>query len=150
MKTTKVSMMVAVALGSMLVCTNLASAQSTNASKEARRPERRAFSAQTRVEAMSKQLNLTDEQKSKLTALYDEEFKQMQSIRAESSADPSKRQEKLRALRQENEKKLKAILTPEQWTKWEEVRNQFRGRRQNGQGAANKAKPEKEATKQSQ
>jgi len=149
MKTTKVSMMVVVALGSLLVCTNLASAQNTNANKEARR-QRRAVSSQARVEALSKQVNLTDEQKPKVTALFDEEIKQMQSLRAEANGDPAKRQEKLRALRQENDKKLKAILTPEQWEKWQEVRTQFRGRRQNGQAAPSTPKPQKEATKQTQ
>lgn len=59
-----------------------------------------------RVERLTKELNLTDEQKTKVEALFKEQH------------------EKFKAIHDETDAKLGTILTPEQKTKLEEIRKQ--------------------------
>jgi protein CpxP len=59
-----------------------------------------------KVERLTKELNLTDEQKGKVEALFKEQH------------------EKFKALHEETNTKMKAILTPEQMTKMEEMKKQ--------------------------
>jgi len=79
---------------------------------------------------LSEQLNLTDAQKPKVKAVLEEQSKEMQELR--NITDQTERRSKLMALREETNKKLKAILTPEQFKKYEEI--QPRGGRRNGGG----------------
>lgn len=59
-----------------------------------------------RIERLTKELDLTSEQKSQLTQIFQEQ------------------QAKREAIRQETDQRLKTVLTPEQMTKFEELKNQ--------------------------
>jgi hypothetical protein len=67
---------------------------------------------------MATELKLTDDQKTKITALLEEEGKKMRELRNDTNLSKEERGEKLRAMRTENETKLKQILTPDQYEKW--------------------------------
>ncbi len=81
------------------------------------------------VEMMSKQLNLTDEQKPKVQAILEDRQKQMQALRADSSLAPADRRPKMMAIMQSSDEKIKALLTDEQKTKFDTMMSQMRGRR---------------------
>lgn len=86
------------------------------------------------MERMTTTLTLTDEQKPKVKAVLEGQQKKMQEIRSESDQDT--RRTKMQELRKETETKMKAILTEEQFKKYQEM-SQRRGKK--GQSADKKA-----------
>ena len=109
----KLSLIVAVALGTLVVC-NLATAQ--DASKKGKQGR---MSAEQRVEQMKKDLNLTDEQVPKVKAVLEDQQKKMQELRSET--DQTARRTKMREIMEQTQTKMKGILTEEQLTKWQEA-----------------------------
>jgi len=130
--------MAALALGSLVVRTSIASAQTTNGSIQTTNPPTRGQqrnSVEQRVRRMNEELNLTPDQKTKITALLHDEAKKRQELRADTTTPREEKLEKGQALMAEQEKKLKAILTPEQFEKWQKMRQQFRPHRPEGSTA---------------
>lgn len=124
MKIQKCSLIAALALGSLLAGSGISHAQSTNApARGARRG-----SIQQRVDRMNSELNLTADEKTKVTALFEADAKKRQELRADTSMDREQKRTKGRELMAEQEKKLKEILTPEQFEKWQKLRQQIRPR----------------------
>ncbi len=117
MKLYKVSLIAALVAGVLLACSGIASAQETKEGKK-----KGQFSPQARVEQMDKIVKLTDAQKTKLTALFEEQGKKMAEMR---DLPQDQRREKMQAFREESDKKLKEILTPDQFEKWQKERPQF-------------------------
>src|SRR5690242_17680973 len=116
MKLYKLSLIAALALGSLLVCTSNASAQNQNANTNApTRPRHGPPSVEQRVERMTTELKLTDDQKTKVTALFEADAKKMHELRSDTTLTREEQREKFRAMRTESDGKLKQILTPEQW-----------------------------------
>jgi Spy/CpxP family protein refolding chaperone len=82
--------------------------------------ERGAAVKQQRTDMMQ-QLNLTDEQKTKLQKLHEEQRAKMDSIRNSNVSDDEKTAQ-LKALRENQRKTMEEVLTPEQKTKWQQLR----------------------------
>ena len=106
----KLSLIVAVALGTVVAC-SMATAQ--EASKDA--AKKKGYSVDQRLERMTTQLNLTDDQKPKVKAVLEDTAKKMKDVPQEE------RREKGKAIREEEMKKFKEILTPEQFKKYQEM-----------------------------
>lgn len=85
-----------------------------------------------RAQEVAEQLGLTADQKTKFLALMKTQRDEMAKIRDEAGGDREKMQEKLRALRERNQAEVKAILTAEQFAKWQELMPQ--GGRRGGPG----------------
>jgi periplasmic protein CpxP/Spy len=122
-------------LGGLLALSNVASAQNTGANtnsnsntNSARRGERRGPNIQQRVERLSTELKLNDDQKTKVTALFEKEAKQRREIFADTNLPREERRDKMRALAQDQNKQLKGILTAEQFEKWQKMREEMRAR----------------------
>lgn len=73
---------------------------------------------QPRIERLTQELQLTDEQKGKVEAIFKEQ------------------QDKFKALHEETHNKLGAVLTPEQLTKLDALKKQHRGHWKNKKGQA--------------
>lgn len=132
MKINKFGLMALLAAGSLLSFSpGLLAQEQKQDSKPAdstanQRPQRgRGASVENRLAQLSEQLKLTDEQKPKVKALLEEQAKQRTEYRDLSQEE---RRTKMRAAREEMNKKMKAILTDEQYKKWE-TSNQGRARR---------------------
>ena len=83
--------------------------------------------ATMRADMMKQTVNLTDDQYKKVVALYKEETEAMMKAFQSGQQQPMDR-EAMQKQREEQNKKLKAILTDEQWKKWEEaMQNMMRG-----------------------
>ena len=128
----KLSLIVALALGSLMACSIATAQDSTN--KDTQKKGKTFYTPEQRLERMSAQLTLTDDQKPKVKAVLEETSKKMQDLA------PEDRREKGRALREEETTKLKAILTDEQFTKYQEM-SQRRGNRGTGGEKKTETKP---------
>lgn len=121
----KLSLIAAMALGGLVACSMLATAQeATNA--PARKGGKRGFSVEQQMERLNTQLNLTDEQKPKVKAVLEDQQKKMQEMRGDTNLTREERQEKMKTMRTDMEKKMKQVLTPDQFEKWQKSRDQFR------------------------
>jgi periplasmic protein CpxP/Spy len=114
----KLSLIAAVALGTLVAC-SMAIAQ--EAGKDA--AKKKGFSAEQRLERMSTQLNLTDDQKPKVKAVLEDSAKKMKDLA------PEDRRTKGKEIRDEETKQLKAILTDEQFKKYEEMMQHSGGKK---------------------
>lgn len=102
----------ALALGSFLIPTVQAqepAAPSTNA--PAARP-----TVRTRTDVLALRLKLTDEQKEKVRPILDAETKQMLEFRTQTNLPAADRRAKMMTIREDTNTKLKAVLTPDQYT----------------------------------
>ncbi len=119
MKAVKYLLMAAVIAGGLLAL-NLQAQDTGKERKGGKRPD-----AQARLNQMGEQLNLTAEQKEKIKPLLEKEREKMQGLR---DLAPEQRREKMQELRKEMEPKYKAILTTEQFEKWQKLRQQRGGK----------------------
>ncbi len=137
MKINKVNAVAAFVIGGLLVCSSAGWAQD-NKEKSGKRA---MPSVQERLDRMTEELKLTDDQKPKVKAVLEETDKKRQEVPREE------RRDKMPAIMEEQNKKLKEILTADQFTKWEKLRESMRPGRPGGPGSE---KPEKkESTKES-
>jgi Spy/CpxP family protein refolding chaperone len=65
------------------------------------------------------QLNLTPDQKSKVQAIMEAQRQKMSAVRQDTSLSPEDRRAKMKATRDDMNTQFKAVLTPEQFDKWE-------------------------------
>lgn len=143
MKTNKLSLVAALALGGLMACASLATAQDNKDSKSGsgQGQGRRGMSVDARMERLTTELSLTDAQKPKVKAVLEETQKKMRELRDDSSLSQDQRREKFTAVREDETKALKPILTPEQMEKYKNLPQQFRrgGGQGQGQGGEKKA-----------
>jgi len=76
----------------------------------------------SQIQNMVDKLNVTPDQKAKLDPILDEDAKQVRALRGDSALSDEDRHKKTAAIRSETDAKIKPILTPEQWTKLQELR----------------------------
>jgi Spy/CpxP family protein refolding chaperone len=84
-------------------------------------------SAQNRaakVEAIAQQLNLTPEQKAKVLPILRDEAPKVQAIKNDNSLSKIQKVQRLRAIHQQTDPQMKAILSPEQYQKLQAIRQQ--------------------------
>ena len=136
MKITKLGVIAALVLGGLLAGSTTATAQEK---KEGIGGGKRGFpTVEERLDRMTTDLKLTDEQKPKVKEVLEENNKKMQALQ---NAPQDERREKFREARDEMGKKLKPILTPEQYTKWEQTPRG--GKKGEGKGGGEKKEGEK-------
>ena len=82
-------------------------------------------SAQNRaakVEAIAQQLNLTPEQKAKVLPILREEGPKVQAIKNDNSLSRMQKMQAVKAIHQQTDPQMKAILSPEQYQKLQAIR----------------------------
>jgi Spy/CpxP family protein refolding chaperone len=132
MRIQKLSIVAALVLGGLMAGSTLATAQdsATTAPKQGKRG---APSVDQILTSMTEQLTLTDEQKPKVKAVLEDSQKKRAEL---GQVAPEERREKFTALREEQTKKMKEILTPEQFAKYEKMPPMGRPARPGGAGGA--------------
>jgi Spy/CpxP family protein refolding chaperone len=120
----KLSLIAALALGGLLACCTLATAQDAN--KDATPKKKRGFSVEQQMERMTTELSLTDEQKPKVKAVLEDASKKRQEIFSDSSLDRQQQREKMQPIMEEQNKKMKEILTSDQYDKYEKMMQDMR------------------------
>lgn len=132
MKMPKIGLLAALAAGALLALTPTLRAEDKPAKPE--RPESGPRGGQRgdMLKEMAEKLNLTADQKTKLQDAFKAQREAMKG------ATPEERREKMKENRKAMDAKIKEILTSEQYTQWEKIRQE------NRPAAANKpAKKEK-------
>jgi Spy/CpxP family protein refolding chaperone len=86
---------------------------------------RRASNPQDRFEQFATRLQLNTDQKTKVQQIFGDTRQQLQALRKESEP-------RVNDIRKQTDEKLQQVLTPEQWQKFQQMRNEMRGRRGRG------------------
>jgi Spy/CpxP family protein refolding chaperone len=74
-------------------------------------------------------LNLTDSQKEQLKPIIQDRQEKMQALRSDTSLRRGQRARKMKGILEDSDKKIKAILTPDQQKLYEAMEQQMRERR---------------------
>ena len=77
-----------------------------------------------KAEAISQQLGLTPQQKVKILPILRDEAPKVQAIKNDNSLTRMQKAQQLRAIHQQTDPQMKAILTPEQYQKLRAIRQQ--------------------------
>ena len=121
----KLSLIAAMALGGLVVCSTLATAQdATNAPDK--KGGTRGMSADQMMERYTEQLSLTDEQKPKVKALLEDQGKKRREIFRDSALDQQQKKEKFQGTMEAQNKKMKEILTADQYKKYQEMNERMK------------------------
>jgi len=82
------------------------------------------------LEWLSKELNLTDEQKEKVKPILDEQTKQMHATQEDSSLTQEQKHDKMKQIHQTTHSQINDILTPEQQKKFAALKEQQKEHRE--------------------
>ena len=117
----RISLIAALAIAGLLACSTLVNAQdtSTNTNNPPKKGGRRGMpTVEQRLDRMTTALTLTDDQKPKVKAVLEATSKAMQGL---SDLAPDERRTKTQSIREDETKKIKAILTPDQVEKYTQM-----------------------------
>ena len=78
--------------------------------------------AMSKAQAMAQQLNLTPQQKEKVLPILAAELPKVQAIKNDNSLSKIQKMQQLRAIHQQSDPQMKAILSPDQYKKLQQIR----------------------------
>ena len=78
----------------------------------------------SRLEWLSKELNLTDEQKTKVKPILEDEGKQVKAAREDTSLSQEQKHDKMKQIHETTNSQINDILTPDQQKKFSELKEQ--------------------------
>lgn len=84
----------------------------------------------SRLESLSKELNLTDEQKAKVKPILEDEGKQMKAVREDSSLSQEQKHDKAKQIHETTHSQINDLLTPEQQQKFAQLKEQHKEHRE--------------------
>jgi Spy/CpxP family protein refolding chaperone len=123
MKANKTMLMAALAAGSLLVWSPALRADGTNPPPST--PPASAPPANQRMrggmERLAEQLNLTADQKPKVQTILDGQREKMRDLQKDTTLTPDDRRAKMKAIHDDTTTQMKAVLTPEQFDKWQKT-----------------------------
>jgi len=97
-------------------------------------PRWRRGAMRNRLQHLGETLNLTQEQKDQITAIWKEHTPQLQGLRDDEARARDERRAKLQEIRQDMRTKVRAVLTPEQQAKFDTLPRREWGTRGRGPG----------------
>ena len=80
--------------------------------------------AMQKAQAIAQQLNLTPQQKEKVLPILADEVPKVRAIKNDNSLSKMQKMQQLRAIHQQTDPQMKAILSPEQYQKLQTIRQQ--------------------------
>jgi Spy/CpxP family protein refolding chaperone len=114
----KLSLIAALAIGGLVACSTLATAQDSTNNVPKKGGKRGMPTVEQQMERMTKTLDLTDAEKPKVKAVLEDTSKKRQEIMSDTSLDRAAIREKMQPITDEQNKQMKAILTDDQYTKY--------------------------------
>lgn len=83
---------------------------------------RRPAAPPDRIEQLATRLQLNADQKTKVQQIFGDTRQQLQALRKESEP-------RVNDIRQQTDQRMQQVLTPDQWQKFQQLRDEMRGRR---------------------
>jgi periplasmic protein CpxP/Spy len=80
----------------------------------------------SRLEWLSKELNLTDDQKAKVKPILEDEGKQMKAAREDTSLSQDQKRDKMKQIHETTNSQINDILTPDQQKKFAQLNAQHK------------------------
>jgi Spy/CpxP family protein refolding chaperone len=114
----KLSLIAALAIGGLVACSTLATAQDSTNNVPKKGGKRGMPTVEQQMERMTTALDLTDAEKPKVKAVLEDTSKKRQEIMSDTSLDRAAIREKMQPITDEQNKQMKAILTDDQYTKY--------------------------------
>ncbi len=108
----------------------LAQDQNSTPPAEGRQGQHRQMDPNQQLKMLTKRLNLTEDQQKQILPILTDRQQQSENIRNDSSLAPKDRREKMRAVREDSEGKIKGVLTDSQKQTYEQMQQQMRERMQ--------------------
>ena len=127
MKLNKIITLTALAAGGLVACgsaygldpaANSLTSMTTNATSHVREPN---------INKMSKELNLSDSQKPQVQSALSSERQQMRDVHKDTSLSKDQKRSKMTEIRDGMNTKMKSILTPDQYSKWQKMTQSHHG-----------------------
>lgn len=130
MKLNKTLMIAALAAGGMFTAEVAVRAQNaTNTPPAGARPAGGPRSGGMNIDYIASQLALTDDQKTKVKPVFEEMRQKLVDLHRDGTLGQADRRAKTKEIRDDATAKLKEILTPDQFEKWQKI---SAGRRSQG------------------
>jgi len=85
-------------------------------------------SGENRLQQMSQQLNLTEDQKTKLKPILQEEAQKLRELKNDTSSSRQEKMQKAKQIHSEYKPQIDAILTPEQQQRWHQMKQEAKSR----------------------
>ncbi len=82
------------------------------------------------VKMLTKKLNLTQDQQTKLLPILTNRQQQFESLRADTSLSPQDKHAKMRSIREDSENQIKSVLNDTQKQQYDQMQQQMRERMQ--------------------
>ena len=101
------------------------------------RDGRRAMQPGQRLERLSKELKLTDEQKAQLKPILEDEQKQFEALRNDDTLSREERWSKMQEIRQSSHERMNSVLTSDQQAKLKKM-HESRQRRWDRRGGGDR------------
>lgn len=76
------------------------------------------------LQMLSEKLNLTDEQKTKLKPIFQDQAQQMKAVKDDASLSAEQKETKVKAIRLSFHDQINAVLTPEQQAKFKDMKHE--------------------------
>ena len=123
MKSTKTLLIAALAAGALLAGSSALRAQdATNTPPPGPPPGEHGPGPGMRGRPdIAKQLDLTEDQKPKVQAIMKNSMEKRRALHEDTTMTQEEKRDKGKALQEDTAKQLKAVLTPEQFAKWQEM-----------------------------
>jgi periplasmic protein CpxP/Spy len=119
MKLTKTLAFAALVAGSLLAGTALQAQDSTNTPPAGKHTGGPGMHGRPNIDQMAKELNLTDDQKTKVEAAMQDQQAKMKALHSDTSLSKEDRHAKVKEIHEGFTAKMKEILTPDQFEKWQ-------------------------------
>jgi Spy/CpxP family protein refolding chaperone len=127
MKMNKFTLLAILALGGLTAFGTLAQAQDSTNTPPSGARQRPPGGPGARMGKLAQDLGLSEDQKEKFGPILKEQAEQMKALREDTSLTQEDKKAKMKTLREATAEKIKGILTPEQFTKFQELQKQRRG-----------------------
>ena len=113
-----------------LVAIPVLAQQSAPTDAPAGRGQGQHMDPQEQLQKLTKRLQLTADQQSKIGAILQDRQQQVQSVRGDSSLKPVDKRAKLKSLMESTQSNISAVLTDQQRQRWTDMREKMMERRE--------------------
>ena len=97
-----------------------------------------AMTPESRLKMLTEKLDLTEDQQAKLKPILEDQSTQMKTLHDDTSLAPEDKRAKMKELHESSTEKINAVLTPDQQSKWKQMKQEMmeRHKEMKGQGQA--------------